>query len=68
MPTIKINDTEKYLRAIGLLASRGFGFQTRDPDILIVGNRAIAELGREGLISSGESNGARNSGSEQHSS
>lgn len=68
MPTVKIDDTQKYLRAIGVLASKGFAFETRDPDILIIGNRAVAELAREGLLPVKESNGARNSKSEQPAS
>lgn len=50
MPSIKIEQTEKYLEAIGALASRGYGFETRDPDILIVGNREIEVLVDEGII------------------
>jgi hypothetical protein len=61
-------DTEAYLRAIGVLASRGYPFQTRDPDILIIGNRAVAELDREGLIPEKELNGARDTGSQTHPS
>jgi len=60
MPTVRIKNTQKYLRAIGVLASGGHGFQTRDPDILIIGNRAVAELAKAGLIPKREkeSNGA----------
>ncbi len=64
MPRVRIPETEKYNKAIGVLASRGFGFQTRDPDILIIGNRAVTVLADAGLIRKREEepHGATNSG------
>lgn len=56
MPTISIPDESKYGQALSLLYKWGGMFQTRDPDVLIIGRTQLRALEEAGLISPSNGN------------